>query len=67
MGEAEHSKGTVDGDTWTWAADEKMGATTVKGRYTMKVLSPTAYSFKFEMSQDGTSWTTVMDGKSTKN
>lgn len=67
MGEAEHSKGTVDGDTWTWAADEKMGGTTVKGRYTMKVLSPTAYSFKFEMSQDGTSWTTVMDGKSTKN
>jgi hypothetical protein len=67
MGEAEHSKGTIDGDTWTWAADEKMGGTTVKGRYTMKILSPTAYSFKFEMSQDGTSWTTIMDGKSTKN
>jgi hypothetical protein len=67
MGEAEHSKGTIDGDIWTWVADEKVGGTTVKGRYTMKILSPKAYSFKFEMSEDGTSWTTVMDGKSTKN
>jgi len=32
----------------------------------MKVLSPTAYSFKYEVSQDGANWTTVMDGKSTK-
>ena len=66
MGEAEHSNGTVDGDTWTWMSDIKMGPTTVKGRYVMKVLSPTAYSFKFDVSQDGTTWTTVMDGKNTK-
>ena len=32
----------------------------------MKVVSPTSYTFKYEMSQDGTSWTTVMDGKATK-
>jgi Protein of unknown function (DUF1579) len=67
MGEAEHSKGTVDGDTWTWTSDEKMGGMTMKGRFTMKILSPTSYSFKFDMSQDGTTWTAVMDGKSTKN
>jgi hypothetical protein len=67
MGEAEHSKGTVDGDTWTWNSDEKMGGMTMKGRFIMKVLSPTSYSFKFDMSQDGTTWTTVMDGKATKN
>lgn len=39
----------------------------MKGRFTMKVLSPTSYSFKYEMSQDGTTWNTVMDGKSTKD
>lgn len=65
-GEHEHSTGTVDGDTWTWLADEKVGAQTMKGRYTMKVLSGTSYTFKFELSPDGSTWNTVMDGKATK-
>jgi Protein of unknown function (DUF1579) len=67
MGEAEHSKGTVSGDTWTFTSDEKMGGQTVKGRFIMKILSPTSYTFKFDMSQDGTNWNTVMEGKATKN
>lgn len=65
-GEAEHAKGTVDGDNWTWTADEKMGGQTMKGRYSMKILSPTSYSFKYEMSPDGTNWNTMMEGKATK-
>ncbi len=52
MGEFTDSKGTVDGDTWTWTSDEKMGGMTMKGRFTMKVTSPTTYNFMFEMSQD---------------
>jgi hypothetical protein len=67
FGEATHSKGTVDGDTWTWTNDMKMGPQTLKGRFTMKILSPTSYTYKFEMSPDGTNWTLVMDGKDTKN
>lgn len=66
MGEAEHSTGTVDGDTWTWTSDEHMGGNTMKGRFTIKTLSPTSYTFKFEMSPDGNSWSTMMDGKATK-
>jgi hypothetical protein len=66
MGEFTDSKGTLDGDTLTWLNDEKMGAMTMKGRFTMKITSPTTYNFKFEMSQDGTKWMTVMDGKATK-
>ena len=66
FGEFEDSKGSVAGDTWTWIADEKMGGMTMKGRFTMKIISPTSYTFMFEMSQDGTKWTTVMDGKATK-
>jgi len=65
-GEAVHAKGTVDGDTWTWTSESKMGGQTMKGRYTEKVLSPTQYSYKFEMSSDGTNWNLIMDGKDTK-
>jgi len=66
MGEAFQAKGNVDGDTWTWLSDMKMGPQTAKSRFTEKILSPTAYNFKFEMSMDGTTWNTVMDGKATK-
>jgi hypothetical protein len=65
-GEFTDSKGSLDGDTWTWTSDEKMGGMTMKGRFTMKIASPAAYNFMFEMSQDGTKWTAVMDGKATK-
>lgn len=67
VGDAKHSKGTVDGDTWTWTSDGKMGAQTMKARFTMKILSPASYSFKYEMPEDGTNWSTLMDGKSTKS
>ena len=66
MGEAEDSTGTVDGDTWTWTSDEHMNGMTMKGRFTMKVLSPTSYTMKFELSPDGTKWMTGMEGKATK-
>jgi Protein of unknown function (DUF1579) len=65
-GEFTDSKGSADGDTWTWTNDEKMGSMAMKGKFTMKVTSPTSYSFTYEMSQDGAKWTTVMDGKATK-
>lgn len=66
MGEADHAKGNVDGDTWTWQSETRMGSQTMKGRLTIKVLSATAYNFKFEMSPDGTTWNTVLEGKDTK-
>ena len=65
-GESMDSKGSIDGDIWTWTSDEKMGNTTVKGRFTMKMTSATAYDFTYETSADGTKWTTVVDGKATK-
>lgn len=65
-GEFMESKGGLDGDTWTWTSDEKMNGETTKTRFTMKITSPTTYSFTFEMSPDGTKWTNVMEGKATK-
>ena len=32
----------------------------------MTEVSPTSYTYKYEISQDGNTWTLVMDGKSTK-
>ena len=66
FGEFEDSRGHVDGDTWTWTSDEKMGDMTMKGRFTMKITSDKGYAFMFEMSQDGTKWNDVMDGKASK-
>jgi hypothetical protein len=67
MGEAEHAKGTVEGDTWTWTSTEKMGGHVMKGRYTITVASPTSYSFKFEVAPEGGSdYSTVVEGKATK-
>ena len=65
-GEDNYAKGAVDGDTWTWNSDEKMGGMMMKGRFTMKITSPTTYNFSYEISEDGTKWTLVMDGKATK-
>jgi hypothetical protein len=60
------SKGKVSGDTWTYEDEPTMGGQRMKTRITIKELSPTAYTFKFEvMGTDGT-WTPMMEAKSTK-
>jgi hypothetical protein len=60
------AKGSHDAETWTWTSDEKMGDKIMKGRFTMKIVSPTSYNFTYEMSDDGSKWTNLMDGKATK-
>lgn len=65
-GEREYALGTVEGNEWTWLADEDVHEQNAKSRYTMKILSPTSYVFEFEFSQDGNSWNVIKDGKATK-
>jgi len=36
-GEHTMAKGTVEGDTWTWTTEYKMGGKDMKGRYTEKI------------------------------
>lgn len=62
-GEHESATGSVEGDTWTWNSDAGGG---MKWRYTQKMLSPTSYTIKFEMSPDGSTWATAMEGRATK-
>jgi hypothetical protein len=65
-GEFVDAKGSLNGDTWTWTNDEKMGNMTMKGRFTMKMTSSTSYNFSYETSPDGAKWTLAMDGKAAK-
>jgi hypothetical protein len=60
------SKGSVNGKNWVFTDESKMGGKTYHGRYSMTEDSPTSYSFKYEMSEDGKTWAVVMEGKSSK-
>jgi hypothetical protein len=65
-GEFVDSRGKLDGDTWTWTNDEKMSGMSMKGRFTIHMTSAASYTFVFDMSQDGTKWSTLMEGKASK-
>jgi hypothetical protein len=60
------AKGNVDGDNWTYTSEDKMGGKTYHGRYSMVTSSPDSYTFKYETSEDGSNWMTIMEGKTTK-
>jgi hypothetical protein len=65
-GENVFSRGSVDGDTWTWNNDSHMQGKTVHGRFTMKQNSPDMASYKFEMAAGSDPMTLVMEGKQTR-
>jgi len=60
-------KGTVEGNTWTYLDESEMGGMTVKSRWVMEQLSPTSYTFRWEMQGADGSWQTIMKGKSSKS
>jgi hypothetical protein len=60
------TKGTVQGDTWIYTDEAKMGGKLVRSRYTIKQLTPASYTMKWEMQGEAGAWSTVMEGKSTK-
>ena len=66
LGGADHAKGRLDGDTWTWLSETRMGSQTMKGRLTLKMRSAATYEFKYETSADGVRWSVVLEGRDTK-
>jgi hypothetical protein len=66
LGGADHAKGTLEGDTWTWLSETRMGAQTMKGRLTITMVSASAYNFLYQVSPDGRKWSTVLEGRDTK-
>lgn len=58
-------KGKVEGGTWTYDDTSTYQGQTIKSRYTLKEISPTSYTFKWEM-EGPSGWTTLGEGTSTK-
>lgn len=59
-------RGTVEGDTWTYVDESKMGDQTVKSRYVIKQVDKKSYTFKYEMQGPDGQWKTVVEGKTRK-
>lgn len=58
-------RGVIAGDTWTYTGEDKIEGKTIRSRYMIKVLSPSAYTFKWEMQGDAGP-TTIVEGKATR-
>ena len=59
-------KGTVEGDTWTYADSGTMGGQPYQSRFVMKIVSPTSYTFKWETLGPDKKWMPILEGTSTK-
>ncbi len=66
LGDSIFVRGQVDGKVWTWLDETTMDGKAVKIRATVTEETPTAYSFKLEMSFDGGPMTVLEEGKATK-
>lgn len=61
------AKGTVNGNTWTFQGESKMGGKLVKSRSTIELPSPDSATMKSEMSVDGGPWAPVMELKGNRS
>jgi hypothetical protein len=58
--------GSVNGNTWTWLVEDKFAGNAIKGRTTITMSSPTQYTIKYEMADGKGGYTTLVEGKATK-
>lgn len=61
-----YAEGTRTGDTWTFRSEETIGGKSYRTRYTMTLVTPERWDFKWEMSEDGTNWLVVLEGATQK-
>ena len=59
--------GSVNGNTWTWMVEDKFAGKAIKGRTTITMSSPTQYTVKYEMADEEGGYTTILEGKATKD
>jgi len=65
-GENTLAKGTIDGPTWTWLGQSRMGGKLLRNRFIMKEVPPDAAAYTFEMADGDGPWAEVMHGKQTR-
>lgn len=61
-----YAEGSRSGDTWTFQSTETVEGKTYHSRFKMIMKSPKEMTFTWEMSEDGKTWTAMMDGTSKK-
>ena len=66
VGQSGAAKGTVDGDTWTFDGESKIGGKLIKTRYTIQLPSPDSAVLKAEASVAGGPMTLLMELKGTR-
>lgn len=65
-GESDYSRGSVDGDTWTWVSEVTMNGQPIRTRYVLKCVSPEIASYDFEMAMGSEPLANDMTGKQTR-
>lgn len=65
-GEVVFSRGSVQGDTWTWNNEGKMNGKPTHARFALKQVSPDSAAYTFEMGIGGEPLKVVMEGKQTR-
>lgn len=66
LGENIFSRGSVEGDTWTWANETNMYGKPGRVRFTLKQVSADSATYKLEMSTGDEPLKLVMEGKETR-
>ena len=65
-GNVEVMTGTVQGDTEIWTGDGETGGKPAKQRMTIRRLSPTQYTFRFETAPENGGWSLLYQGQAFK-
>jgi hypothetical protein len=66
QGRREVAQGTLSGDTWIWKSSQTYSGQDIQQRMTIKMVSPTSYTLRYEVSIDSTNWMPFMDVKASK-
>jgi hypothetical protein len=59
-------RGRVDGQTWTWTYEASAAGRDYQVRIRIREASPALQAYRSELSKDGRSWTTALEGTLTQ-
>ena len=65
-GENVVAKGTIEGQTWTWTGESRMGGKVFRNRFIFTEVPPDGGTYKFEMAEGDGPWAEIMQGKQTR-
>ena len=65
-GRSTFSRGTFEGDTWTWNNETTINGKSFAVRFTLKQVSQDVATYKFEMGPPGEPMKLMMDGRQTR-